>query len=199
VLLLAGRPGPLRLSAGLVPTAGLLAVAAAVVLVDGLAGSLRGLAADLADGGQHVARLEGTAVPWRLPLPGEHWHEQADRPEGIERAVAWPEEGAVVMVSASELPRDAAVDLDRAMQGVVGAIRAREKTFTELSRRRLMTRQGQAMAIHASTAGKEGATEGWYVVHLSSGKLGMVIALAPAGRPAEVDEELLAVAGSLDL
>ena len=202
LLLLVGRPGPLRIGAGLLPTGSLLLLLLGLALEPRLAGSVRGLAADLGDRGAHLAAIE--AAPeggpgWRLALPGERWHPEKPPGPGIDRAVAWPEEDAHVLLFVKPIEAGTRVDVDRLADALLDGARKSEKTLAERERRRLPTRHGQALAIRCTTSKRGEETDGWYVTYVAAESVGFVAAVAPAAREPEVGDALLEVASGLDL
>lgn len=196
ILLLVGRPGPLRMGAGLLPAAGILALYLGVLTDPAIAGAVRGAGADLLD--RHVDAWEGQLGRWRITFTPSRWHSMKRVPPGMESAFSWPERGASLGVAVKDLPPGADTDLQRISHAVMQGVQAADPRYAELERRQVRTPGGLALAVRAAVSGTP-PEQGWFVVHSAHGRFALVVAGAPADSPPEVLEELLSAASALVL
>jgi hypothetical protein len=199
LLLLAGRPGPVRMGTGLALAAGVLVLGLAVVTSPRAAGAARGMVADLVDRGAHVEDAEGSRAPWRLTLPTGHWHEHTpEKQSGAERAFVWPELDAAAYVVVASLPKDREVSLENVVDAVMEAMRKDAKSFEEHERRTFATQSGTAMSLRVSMVERGVPVQGWVTIHAGAGEVGTVVAVSSRDLP-EVMDELLEVGSALEL
>jgi hypothetical protein len=144
-------------------------------------------------------REAGAQPSWKLPLPGERWHEEKMPVKDLTHGVAWPEEDAHLLLFVKPTAPGIRMNVQYVANAMLSGAHSGERTLTELERRPFRTRRGQGLAVRCTTSNTGQETDGWYVTVVTDEALAYVIALAPAGRPDEAGEALLSVASGLEL
>ncbi len=197
LILLIGRPGPIRMALGLASAGGVLSLLLGVLLQQPLAVAARDLMAGTLDRSPHVEAVEGRDGRWRLTLPPDHWHESSKLPPNVERAFSWPEHGAGVFVTVNTLP-GGQVDVERIAEAFFTAMGRAVPGLRIVEQQTVSTAAGTAVIARVTVAGKA-PEDGWIGVHAVPGMFGVAAASAPGGASPEVLDELHAIAGSLEL
>lgn len=209
LLLLVGRPGPLRIVLASAPLgAGLVLV---LVSVGILKGGVDVPGIFLSWSGQatrsHVEELRGEEVPWRLPLAGERWHRYTAASEVrrsnavIDEAVVDPESQANVLVIAEELPPEAdGFSPDLLVQVMQENARRGYGRFEPEDVGIVPGTAGTGRIFHALLDLQGQPAEGWFAGYVKDGRAVQIIAVVPTATTSdEVRAELQEIAGALEL